>query len=121
VATIDLLPLMSGYDRVIIIDAFISPELPVGTAVRATPDDLPTGFGYRSFHTLTFREVMEIGNLLDFAMPDQVVIHGLAVDETTTFGEDLTPQVAGAWEAWAQGIADTEFGFERARAAPSDG
>jgi hydrogenase maturation protease len=121
VATIDLLPLMSGYARVIIIDAFISPELPPGTSVRATPDALPRGFGYRSFHTLTFREVMEIGEWLGFPMPESVVIHGLAVDETTTFGEDFTPPVAEVWESWAEEIARSEFGFGRARTAPSDG
>ena len=43
VATIDLLPLMSGYDRVVIIDAFLSPDLPPGTPVRTTPADLPRG------------------------------------------------------------------------------
>ena len=115
VATIDLLPLMSGYDRVVIIDAFIAPDLRPGTRVRATPDDLPRGFGYRSFHTLTFREVLDMGEWLELPMPREVVIHGLAVEKTTTFGEEYSPQVAGAWESWAEEIARTEFGFERAR------
>jgi hydrogenase maturation protease len=112
VATIDLLALMSGYQRVIITDAFISPEVPPGTPVRATPQDLPPGFGYRSFHTLTFQEVMEIGCLLGIPMPEEVLIHGLAVDETSTFGEELTPRVAAAWRVWADDIVSSEFGLE---------
>ena len=115
VATIDLLPLMSGYDRVVIIDAFLSPDLRPGTTVRTTADDLPKGFGYRSFHTLTFREVLEMGEWLGLPMPAEVVIHGLAVDETTTFGEDFSPRVTEVWESWAEDIAHSEFGFERAR------
>ena len=115
IATIDLLPLMSGYDRVVIIDAFLSPDLPAGTPVRATPEDLPKGFGYRSFHTLTFREVLEIGEWLGLSMPTFVVIHGLAVDETSSFGEEFSPRVAEVWESWAEEIARCEFGFERAR------
>ena len=69
VATIDLLALISGYDRVVIIDSFLSPDLPPGTPVRVTPDDLPEGFGYRSFHTLTFREMLDIGNWLGPPVP----------------------------------------------------
>jgi hydrogenase maturation protease len=115
IATIDLLALISGYDRVIIIDAFLSPDLPPGTPVRATPDDLPQGFGYRSFHTLTFREVLDMGRWLGIPLPEKVVIHGLAVNETTTFGEEFSPQVEEAWEPWAEQIARLEFDFERAR------
>jgi hydrogenase maturation protease len=115
IATIDLLALISGYDRVIIIDAFLSPDLPPGTPVRATPDDLPQGFGYRSFHTLTFREVLDMGRWLGIPLPEEVVIHGLAVKETTTFGKEFSPQVEEAWEPWAEQIARCEFDFERAR------
>ncbi len=115
IATIDLLAVISGYDRVVIIDAFLSPDLPPGTPVRATPDDLPRGFGYRSFHTLTFREVLDMGTWLGLPMPETIVIHGLAVEETTTFGEEFSPPVAEAWESWAEHIAQHEFGLERAR------
>ncbi len=115
VATIDLLSVMNGYDRVVIVDSFVSPELAPGTAVRAVPDDLPQGFGYRSFHSLTFREVVEIGEWLGLSIPSDIVIHGLAVAQTTTFGEDFSPQVAEVWESWAEDIARCEFGFERAR------
>jgi hydrogenase maturation protease len=110
IATIDLLPLMSGYDRVIIIDAFVSPDLPPGTPVRASPEDLPDGFGYRSLHTLPFRAVLDMADRLEIPMPDEVVIHGLAVRDTSTFGESFSPAVEQAWEAWAEQISQTEFG-----------
>ena len=115
IATIDLLSMMSGYDRVVIVDAFLSRDLPVGTQVRATPEDLPKGFGYRSFHTLTFGEVMELGEWLGVSMPSEVVIHGLSVDQTDTFGEAFSPEVEQAWEGWAEEIVRSEFGCERYR------
>lgn len=115
IATIDILSIISGYERVVIVDSFLSPELPPGTAVRAIPDDLPQGFGYRSFHSLTFREVVEIGEWLGLSIPSEIVIHGLAVDEISTFGEEFSPIVAETWESWAEDIARSEFGFERAR------
>lgn len=110
VATIDLLPLMSGYDRVVIIDGFLSPDVPAGSTIRATPEDLPAGFGYRSFHTLTFREVLEIGEWLGLPMPGDVIICGLSVSDVSTFGEDFSPEVSGSWECWAEEIARAEFG-----------
>lgn len=115
IATIDILSIISGYERVVIVDSFLSPELPPGTAVRAIPDDLPQGFGYRSFHSLTFREVVEIGEWLGLSIPSEIVIHGLAVDEISTFGEGFSTIVAETWESWAEDIARSEFGFERAR------
>lgn len=116
IATIDLLSIMSGYDRVLIVDAFLSRDLPAGTQVRATPEDLPRGFGYRSFHTLTFGEVMELGAWLGVSMPGEVVIHGLSVHQTDTFGEVFSPEVEQVWEGWAEEIACTEFGIERSQA-----
>lgn len=116
VATIDLLWLMSGYDRVVIIDSFHSPDLPPGTSVRVIPDDLPEGFGYRSFHSLTFREIVEIGNWLGLPFPSHITIHGLAVSNTSTFGQTFSPEVAKVWEEWAESIVDEEFGLERTRA-----
>ena len=110
VATIDLLWMMSGYEKVVIVDSLISPDLPAGTPVRATPETLPAGFGYRSFHTLTFREVVDMGRWLGVPLPGEVVIHGLVVDETATFGEQFSPEVANAWETWAEDIAERELG-----------
>ena len=109
VATIDLLGVMAGYERVIVVDAYLSPKDPPGTAVRATPGDLPAGFGYRSFHTLPFREMLDLGRRLGLPVPREVVIHGLCVADPSTFGETLTPPVEAAWPGWAAAIAETEF------------
>lgn len=108
VATVDLLQEMTGYDRVVIVDAFMDPDLPPGTTLRATPDDLPDGFGYRSFHTLPFKEMLRLGAEIEMRLPDQVVIHGMVVDDAATFGEEFTPPVAAAWERWAAAIAEEE-------------
>lgn len=110
VATVDLLGMMSGYDRVIVIDAYVSSADPPGTTVRATPDDLPRGFGYRSFHTLPFREMLDLGREMGLPLPRQVSIHGLCVEDAVTFGQSFTPAVAGAWPAWAEKIVAQEFG-----------
>ncbi len=83
--------------------------------MRVVPDDLPEGFGYRSFHSLTFREIVDIGRWLGLPFPDHVAIHGLAVSDTTTFGATFSPEVAEVWEEWAKRIVEDEFDLERAR------
>ena len=112
VASIDLLPIISGYERVIVIDAFRSPDFPPGMSVRAAPEDLPRGFGYRSLHTMPFQEMLDLGETLELEMPREVVIHGLSVAEASTFGQTFTPGVAGSWAHWADSIAEREFGIK---------
>jgi len=109
VATIDLLSLITGYDRVVVLDAWVSDDALPGTPVHATPEELPEGFGRRSLHTLPFRDMLELGRRLGFPMPREVSIHGLAVQDACTFGTDLTPPVAGTWRAWADRIYREEF------------
>lgn len=110
VATLDLLPLVAGYRRVIVVDAYLSPTVPPGTAVRATPAGLPAGFGYRSVHTLPFLDMLALGRSCGLPMPAEVVIHGLCVQEVSTFGHRLSPGVEERWRPWAEEIARVEFG-----------
>lgn len=112
VATIDLLPVIAGYDRVVVLDAFMSPSDSPGTALYGTPEDLPQGFGYRSLHTLPFREMLEIGRMTDRPMPKEISIHGLCAEDTLNFGLDFSPAVDAVWREWAEEIARKEFGVE---------
>ena len=109
VATVDLLPIMSGYNRVIVVDAYVSDQDPPGTMVRVTPEELPRGFGYRSLHTLPFREMLEFGREVGLPMPREMVIHGLCVADPATFGEAFTEPVGRTWRPWAEAIARAEF------------
>jgi hydrogenase maturation protease len=114
VATVDLLQVMRGYDRVIVVDAYLSQTDPPGTAVRCGPDDLPRGFGYRSFHTLPFREMLDLGREVGLPMPRMISIHGLSVADPASFGQSFTPAVERAWRLWADEIARQEFGDPQA-------
>jgi hydrogenase maturation protease len=108
VATIDLLPVIAGYDRVVILDAYEDPSVPAGTPVRADPRRLPRGFGARSAHTLPLGEMLEMGRDLGCPLPREVVVHGLCVAETMTFGTTFTPLVEAAWRAWADRVMKEE-------------
>ena len=88
----------------------MAPHLEPGSRVRADAGDLPKGFGYRSFHTLPFADMVDMGERLGMPMPDEIIVHGLAVEDPATFGETPTPVVAAAWPDWAEEIARVEFG-----------
>ena len=109
-ATVDLLPIITGYDRVVVLDAYVSAGHPPGTPRRSAPDEHPCGFGYRSFHTFPFDEMLALGRALGMAMPREVVLHGLSVADPFTFGVGLSPTVAAAWRDWAADVARREFG-----------
>ena len=110
VATIDLLSLITGYDRVVVVDAWVSDDVPPGTPVRCAPDDLSPGFGRRSLHTLPFRDMLELGRQLGLPMPREVSIHGIAVEDVATLDTGLSTRVARAWPGWAERIYREEFG-----------
>jgi len=119
VATVDLLEPMAGYRRVVVVDAFLSRRHPVGTELCGAPDDLPAGFGYRSMHSLSFGAMLRLGRRLQFAMPDEMHIHGLSVEDPETFGSELSPLVQAVWSGWAERIYRREFGSRPARGADS--
>jgi hydrogenase maturation protease len=105
VATIDLIQMMTGYERVVVIDAFVNDEMSPGTIVRADPDQLPSGFGFRSFHTMPFTHALALGATTGADMPE-VVVHGMVVTRVSEFTEELSPLVAASWPTWADAIVD---------------
>jgi hydrogenase maturation protease len=120
VATIDLALLMSGYDVVHVVDAVMDDALRPGTTVEAAPDDLPGGFGFRSFHTMPFVDALRLAAGAGMATPERVVVHGMVVRRVTDFTEALTPEVAAAWRPWADSIAaGIEAEARSAQSAPS--
>ena len=107
-ASIDLLPVIEGYDRLIVIDAIWGEEWPPGTQVRRHSYELMVGVGHRSPHSMSFAEIVELGRRLGLLMPQQVIIYALAVSDPFTFGETLSPPVAEAFDAWVSSILSHE-------------
>jgi hydrogenase maturation protease len=112
VSTLDLLPLLAGYERVVVLDAYLSSSDAPGTTLSVAAEARPAGFGYRSLHTLPFDEMLALGRALGLPMPRAIAIHGLCVADPYTFGERFSPPVARAWRAWAEDVARQEFAAE---------
>ncbi|MBN1873081.1 MAG: hydrogenase maturation protease [Anaerolineae bacterium] len=94
-----LMEMMDGYDRVILIDALYNPEFPPGMVRRMTLDDLralgPTQHSV-SAHDTSLITALETGRQMGLALPDNVVIYAIGVENILDFGEIMTPAVAHA-------------------------
>ena len=95
-AGLELLELMSGWDRVILVDAIKFDDLEPGTIVRIDPADLRTSLRLRSVHEIDLPTALAFGRTLNIPMPGEVMVVGIQADDTLTFGETLTPALAEA-------------------------
>lgn len=102
-----LMESMVGYDRVILIDAFIRGEGPAGTIQRLDLDELrqlsPTQH-QASAHDTTLVTALETGRRIGLSLPEQITIFAVAVDNVTDFSSRMTPAVARALPAIVQAV-----------------
>ena len=94
-AGIALLDELTGYDRVIIIDAIHTGKYPVGTVLEMTLSDLRPIPG-TSPHYVGLPEVMAIGRQLGLSMPDELKILAVEIPECLEIGGKLSRRVSSA-------------------------
>lgn len=112
VAGLSVLDVISGYDRVIVVDAIQTRGGVVGSVHRLTPTDLTSTPRLSSPHDVDFAQAIELGKRFEQAMPAEVVIYAIEVADPWTFGEDLTPELAGKVPSIVDAIAEAEFDAE---------
>jgi len=94
VAGFALMELMSGADRVILVDAIQFHDLQPGTVVQIDPGDLRTSLRLRSVHEIDLPTVLALGRRLGLAMPEEILVFGIQAEDALSFGETLTPPAA---------------------------
>jgi hydrogenase maturation protease len=90
---LNLLDLLVGYQRAIIIDAVPSREGKVGQVHRLTPEDFRLSQHLCSPHDVDFVSALELGRRLGLSLPEEIIIFAVEVADITTFSESLTPEV----------------------------
>jgi hydrogenase maturation protease len=92
-AGFDLVELLAGYERAIIIDAIeLDGEKP-GSVFRLAPDDLRITPRLASFHDIDIVTAIALGRRLGFEMPSEVIIYAVQVEDALTIGEACLPSV----------------------------
>ncbi len=93
VAGFALIELLTGWERVILIDSIQFKDVEAGSVLRIRPDDLATSLRLRSAHEIDLPTSLELGRRLGFLMPREILIFGIQAADANTLGESLTPIV----------------------------
>ncbi len=94
-----LMELMAGYERVILIDAWMAGGDRPGSVHRWTLDDLrrvSPSQHLASAHDTTLPTALEAGRRLGVSLPADVVIFAITTQDVVNFGDRPTPAVAAA-------------------------
>jgi hydrogenase maturation protease len=92
----DLMELMTGWDRVILVDSIQFDGVTPGTLLELDPQDLRTSLRIRSVHDIDLPTVLKLGRLMGLQMPGQVLIYAIQAEDAHTLGETMTPPVRRA-------------------------
>jgi len=101
-----LLEFFCDYDRVIIIDAIMTPEGTPGKIHLLTPASVERSRHVESTHGLNFVESIEMCRMLGLKLPKEIIIFAVEAMDITNFSEELTPPVAAAVAACAERVID---------------
>ena len=92
---LSLLDEITGYERLIIIDAIQTRGGKPGAIYKLSPSDFKTG-RMAIIHDLGLVSTLELGRKLEMDMPREVVIFAIEAKDMATFCEKLSPEVEKA-------------------------
>jgi len=95
-AGLSLLDSIVGYDKVIIIDAIQTEEGKAGQIYRMKPEDFSFAKHFSSPHQINLITALELGKMLNLAMPQEITILAVEAKDVSNFGERCTPEVEKA-------------------------
>ena len=111
VSGLGLLDLITGYSKVIIIDAIKTEDGQAGKIYRLDGESFSDTRHYASPHDINLATALELGKKLGIALPQQIVIFAIEVVDVTTFSERCTPEVESAIP-WAVRMVAEELGSD---------
>ena len=103
-AGFDLIEILRGYDRAVIVDALQLEGEEPGTVFRMRPDDMRITARLASVHDIDLMTALALGKRLGFKMPADVVIFGVQAADARTLGEGCTNVVQRVIEPLSEEI-----------------
>lgn len=93
---LSLLDIITGFDKVVLVDAIQTVGGEPGHVYRLEPDDFDATMHAASPHDVNFATALKFGQEMGLDMPREIVIFAIEVEDVTTFSEQLTAKVAAA-------------------------
>jgi hydrogenase maturation protease len=95
-AGLSLLDSIVGYDKVIIIDAIQTKNGNAGQVYRMRSEDFSLTKHFSSPHQINLATALELGKMLNLAMPQKITVFAVEAKDITSFSEKCTPEVEQA-------------------------
>ncbi|MBN1764365.1 MAG: hydrogenase maturation protease [Sedimentisphaerales bacterium] len=100
-----LLELMSGYDKVLLLDSVSTGVHPVGTILEFSPDDFNQVLS-TCRHFMGLPEVIELAKRLSIDFPDEIRILAMEIAPPYEFSQTLTAPIRAALPSYIQKAGD---------------
>ena len=100
----ELVDLLNGYGRAILIDCLSLPSPIAGRVRRVGLDDVAGCARLVNAHEISITEAYRLAALLDIRMPEDLEILAIEGADTRTISEQMTPEVAAAVQPLAREI-----------------
>ncbi len=95
-AGLDLLDLIAGYDRLILIDAIQTVNGKIGQVYCLEAADFAATLHFGSPHDVNLATALELGKRLGMTLPQEIKVFAIEVKDVVTFSEECTPEAARA-------------------------
>jgi len=116
-ATMDIIPKLMGYDRLVVVDAIQLGSAPPGTVHRFSLTDLASTVRRSSPHDINFATALRMGKEWGYHVPADVRIYGIEVKELSKFSENCTPEVTEKLEETVEHILGDLLGSRESKAS----
>ena len=100
-AGLALLEILSGYDRVLLLDTIVTGHHAPGTVLELSACDFTKVLG-SSPHYAGLPEVIELSQQLAIPFPKDIRVLALEIETPTEFSDTLSPVIQGAMPAYIQ-------------------
>jgi hydrogenase maturation protease len=101
-----IIDLLSGYKNAIVVDALKTGKKPAGYIHKLDYKDFIHSVRMVSFHDVNFATAVEFAKEIGRAMPENIKVFAIEVEETDHFSETLTPKVKEAIDTCIQMIME---------------
>jgi hydrogenase maturation protease len=94
----DILELIRGFTRVIIIDAIRTKDGTPGTVYQLTPEYFRETLHVSNFHDISFLPALDLAKKMDIPVPEQIDIIAIEIVEDLTFSNEFSPPIARKYD-----------------------
>ena len=95
---LELVELIRGYQRVILIDAINTGQGQVGDVYFFTPQDFKETLHLSNLHDISFLQALELGRHINIPIPEEILIIAIEIREDKVFGEEFSPELQNRYE-----------------------